>query len=973
MMPQSITTLTVDTDVFIATDFKQFSYNVPRFVITGGEGELLTSDISGTDQYFTLHKGHLRLIEGDTGTETALDLLAAVNFMDRHAISFSLEATYQDKPYRLEGEILDRRSISVQGSYGIRAAINMTESGGYSGYIEVENFPIPYGEQVTRFSLRSFLRYDSPEWWSIVLDRFEIADIRTPTSSGGVFQLAGKADQDGAFFQKLSFDDGRGALEGSLSLNWNNHFSAISGTINMGDETGNELYYLQGDFKNQRLSLHLSGEKMQLGRFIEKSFNAVLSGNIQAEWNSLDSFSAKVNISTLSARISDQDMVLTGFATLDNDLLSLEELQIYYGEYKADMTQVIVNRLENRGEISSRIWGNSPGKEVDISFTLGFDFKPIDSWFKWEEAVNAFDGVLTIDRARFNTLQSESPFRFIFFRANSLMSLSGGPKDMIRFQISDEGDFYAGLSSPSPIRGTIIGTLEKKTIQAQSSDLYVDLTSLWRFIPLEAKDIINITGGFVTASVEITGPIGDPEFFGTAQGHSVRLQVPRYLTQDIRPVPITITFEGNEMSFGPIPAAVGSGQGIIAGNFRFDRWVPDNFTLDIQVPQLSPIPFGFDIIGIMAHGNASGTLKLSLADFILTVTGDLIAQNTEITLNGEKLADSHNKEVESQSKISVITDIAIRTGRKVEFIWPITEFPILQASTAMGTSLRLTSNSMTGRYALIGDVNLQSGEIFYFERSFYIREGILSFNENEIRFEPRISVRAEARDQIDEGPVTISMIVDNAPLQSFTARFESSPPLSQIEIFSLLGQNITGASTMTGEGENKIQNAFIASTADILAQTQLFRRFQRGVQNVLGLDMFSFRTQMLQNTIVQAVQNQSLVDSDNKLGNYFDNTTVFIGKYITSDMFFQGMLSLRYGENIGSFPGLTWGNYTLEPDFGIELRNPLFNIHVKVAPLNFQNMKAGDIAFTLTRRKSTLEELLFIPFPLDSLWKKLFW
>jgi hypothetical protein len=955
--PLSINTFTVNIDAFMATDFKQFSYNVPRFVITGEQGEVFSGDISGTDQYVALHRGHIRLIEADTGKETAIDLSASVNFMNFHTISFSLGVAYLDKPYHLEGVILDQQSISIQGSYGIRSYITMTESSGYSGYMEVENLPIPYREQVTRLSLRVFLRYDSPEEWYLGLESFDLADIRTPTSSAGVFQLAGTVDQRGAFFPKLLFDDGQSPLEGELSLSWNNHFSVISGTITMGDQTGNELYYLQGDFKDKRLSFHLSGEKMQLGRFVEKSFNAVISGNIQGEWNSLDSFSAKVNISNLSAQVSDKDIRLTGFATLTNNLLNLEEMQIHYGEYQIDMPLVMVNRLTSRGEMGSRIWSDSPGSKMDLSVTLGLDFKPIASWFKVEEALKSFKGVLTIDSAHFNTLQSEESFRFIFSRADSLMSLSGGPKDMIRFQISDEGDFYAGLSNPSPIRGTIIGALGDKTIQAQSSDLYVDLTALWRFIPAKAKDIINITGGFVTASLEISGPLGDPEFFGTAQGNSVRLEVPRYLTQEIRPVPITIKLEGNEITFGPIPAAVGSGQGTIAGNFRFDRWVPDIFTLDITVPQTSPIPFGFDIIGIMAYGDASGDLSLSLADLVLTVKGDLTAQNTEIALNAEKLAASQNGEFDDQSKVSVITDITVQAGRKVEFIWPITEFPILQVYASMGTSLKINSNTMTNRYSLVGDVKLQSGEIFYFERSFYLREGVLSFNENDIHFDPRISARAETRDQIDEGPVTISMIIDNAPLQSFTARFESSPPLSQVEIFSLLGQNITGTSTVTAEGNNKVQNAFLASTTDILAQTQVFRRFQRRVQDIFALDMFSFRTQILQNTVLLFVQDQDTWDTNKWLGNYFDNTTVFIGKYITSDMFFQSMLSLRSGENLKSFPGLTWGNFALEPDFGMELRGPFFDIKVTIAPFNFLNLKPGDIAFTLSKRGATWKEI----------------
>ena len=128
----------------------------------------------------------------------------------------------------------------------------------------------------------------------------------------------------------------------------------------------------------------------------------------------------------------------------------------------------------------------------------------------------------------------------------------------------------------------------------------------------------------------------------------------------------------------------------------------------------------------------------------------------------------------------------------MEFIWPNRDVPVLRANAKTGALLQITSDSATGRFSLIGDIDLRNGEIYYFQRNFYLRQGVLSFNENEIQFEPRITARAEIRDRTDDGPVIISMLVENAPLQSFTARFESSPALSQVEIFSLLGHSITG-------------------------------------------------------------------------------------------------------------------------------------------------------------------------------------
>jgi hypothetical protein len=301
--------------------------------------------------------------------------------------------------------------------------------------------------------------------------------------------------------------------------------------------------------------------------------------------------------------------------------------------------------------------------------------------------------------------------------------------------------------------------------------------------------------------------------------------------------------------------------------------------------------------------------------------------------------------------IAVVTDIRIKTGRRVEFFWPRSDFPVLQAYTDLGTGIHITSDEASRRFSLQGDVKLRSGEIFYFDRSFYIREGTLFFNENEIQFDPRISARAEIRDQSEEGPVTVSLIIDNAPLRSFTPRFESSPPLSQMEIFALLGQVPGDGSGGAGDRGNIL----VSTSVDALTQFTVMRRLQRELRNFLGLDMLSLRTQVLQNMVFQAAginQNRGrtqdgVSERQMRAGNYFDNTTVFIGKYIGSDIFVQSLFSLRYDEN-----RQTWGGLKLEPDIGLEMQSPFFNIGVNLVPLHPENWFINDISFSLTWRRS---------------------
>jgi len=84
------------------------------------------------------------------------------------------------------------------------------------------------------------------------------------------------------------------------------------------------------------------------------------------------------------------------------------------------------------------------------------------------------------------------------------------------------------------------------------------------------------------------------------------------------------------------------------------------------------------------------------------------------------------------------------------------------------------------------------------------------------------------------------------------------------------------------------------------------------------------------------------VDRTGSVGNYFNNTTVFGGKYIGQDMFLQGMLSMRYDANKA-------GNIAFVPDLGVELQNPLFSIRWDFNPSHPENWYINDNSITLTK------------------------
>jgi hypothetical protein len=785
------------------------------------------------------------------------------------------------------------------------------------------------------------------------IGRFELAELPAPGSPFSALRLSGEANQDGLTLEDVLFDDSRGILRGRLIFSRRGDGSGFDGRALLSNGARQERYDLAASYDGPaarggsgRLSLTLGGPNIQLSRIVKNPYNALLSGECRLDWETGEplfgrSFQAALRLDSLSGRLQEREFLVAAGAALDGDAFTLEGLRIRFAGFEAALPRFRFSREDSQARTEGTIRGTPGGRELDLGFSAEARFAPIGSWRQLPRLFDALEGSLRVGNARFDTIRAEKPFDFQFSRTGGLISLSGGPSEMLRLKIKSDGDVYLGLSNPSPVRGTFTGALSSQTIEAQTQDLYVDLESLWRFMP--PGQPVSLPGGFITAALRVSGPLGDPEFFGSARWVSLRLRVPGYLTGDIRPIPLLMVFEGNEAAFGPVPASVGPGRGDVSGWFRFERWIPNTFGIDIRVPLESPIPVGFGVQGIVVRGSASGNLRLSMADRVFTLGGNLTAQETEISLNtDERLVPAEN--TAPPGPVSVALDLTVVTGRKVEFLWPNTGIPILQAYAGLGSALRIRSDPIARRFSLDGDVQLRGGEMFYVERSFYIREGTLSFQENEVRFEPLISARADVRDRTDSGPVTISMIVDNAPLTSFTPRFEANPPLSQNEIFSLLGQTLTGAPS--GE-DGQIRGAFVSSGVDIFTQFLLTRRLERWIRNLLWLDMFSIRTQVIQTATLQLFGLQTPVDRIDGVGNYFDNTTVFLGKYFGPDMFTQFMLSLRYDKNEASRGGLI-----LEPDISIELHSPLVDIRWNFVPLHPESYYINDQSFTLMWRRS---------------------
>jgi len=944
---------TITADSFFTTDFDKFVYNAPNIVIKDENIEGLLS-ISGTDRQITLNDSVF------TRNETDFYVSANVNFSNPNDLDFSFNANFLDLSWNLEGNILDMSTLIISDPNGLHAYGNISNSGAVSGYVEGIDFPIPIDGHPVYLNFYVSLRHNAKDFWSVDVAQFEARNIGS-LGDNGIFKVSGSLDQDGASFRNILYKDNVGDLAGGVDFFWDSDFSYLRFNLDITDgrEAG-ETFIAEGILKNDHFGARASIAEVRADRYIKGLGKILLNGEAELSWDSIQAFNLKLDLTSISANVRGNEVNASAEVNCDHDMLAVNGLKINFADFNINMPSLSLSRTESAAKAAIYVSGLAAQDKVEGKIELDAKFNNMDSWMDFNYALGSFDGSIRMDNIIYRNNKQE-PFAFLFSKKEGALSVSGGPGNMIRLEMDKEGNFFASLSDPLPIHSTLVGNYKDGMIDAYCNDFFMDISGLWDMIPKKLPAAIS--GGYITAKVDIRGKLLNPEFFGTAKGTSFRITVEDYLRDDIKLVPFYAELEGYELSFNKVPASVGKGGGLVDGWFRFENWVPEDFGLVITVPRSSPIPYKANINGFFAEGDASGILNLTMDNSVFEAGGDLVADNTEMGVRADEMHAMTDND--NNSGNSSIINFTITTGPVVEFVWPNKNMPILRANPEMGTVIKVYSDSLTMQYTLNSDIKIRSGELFYFDRSFYIRQGNLVLRENEQQFNPRLSARAEIRDRTDIGPVTISMIIENQPLLTFTPRFEASPVLTQLEIYSLLGQNTYGiGNENSGDSQRFLLSSTtdllvqLASSNDFLAQFVSARQLERRIRNLFRLDMFSIRTRLIQNAVANAAVGYAAntgttddmaapVDRNNRVGNYFDNTSVFVGKYVGQDMFIQGMLSLRYDDNYQAMGGLR-----LEPDIGIELQSPLFSIRWDFFPYHPENWWLNDNSITLLWSKS---------------------
>ncbi len=331
----------------------------------------------------------------------------------------------------------------------------------------------------------------------------------------------------------------------------------------------------------------------------------------------------------------------------------------------------------------------------------------------------------------------------------------------------------------------------------------------------------------------------------------------------------------------------------------------EGWDVDVYASEKVGIRLPIEASNIDIVGDVTGYLNVGQGeDGVLYLIGNLAASDLTMSIGMHPIPEWMSN-VEGSGR--TIADLDLLLTENVKFLLPLTGNPILRADIAENQNLRVRVHE-SGELDVSGSLDLRSGEIFYFQKNFYITEGNLSFPTDPMAsasFNPVLSLRARLRDFDSEGnPVDVYLILRNSTLDSINPSFESSPSKSLSEIMQILGQSIL-PNSIYGDISLSSMVSLVSASMDILTRIGIIpgpqeNTLEQSIRSTLSLDTFSLHTNIFENIIFDTVsyassniENESL----SPVARYLDGTTLYMGKYLSPELYIEAMMHLAAESN----------------------------------------------------------------------------
>ena len=939
----------VSADVRLSTDFSRIAVSSRQVAVTSlsDPGTSMRFGLSADSSHVSLtaFAGSWRGLNIQGGFEG--DIAPDGN------LSFTTSFTFLGAPYSFTGHYSAGGGFSANGSYGLSIAAAPDRAGGMILSAKGERFPLPLGGKSlpVSFDLKGNVARNGE--WSAEFPSIVLYDVPFLQSTKNSIEFRGSLAKGVLIVSRLAFSDAFSTLVGSANAAITlpsdmmdlQSLGAVtlSGTAALASTGGAESYSVKGGLAKGALSLAVTFNGSPLTRLEPTAIQGTLSGSATVT-GPMDAPSFDAAVALRDGKLGSDSLALSGQVVLTADALSVRRLSVGYLTHKIADGTGRIDLKNGTYTLNARYQGVYFDDQVNLSAAvegsvlLGSGSPvPVDFFGR------VLPGKLSV--SAITVAGTPLPSWSIAYKAEAgRIRFDGGPGNSMHGWLSPQLAFNAAFSDPFPLSGTLEGKVTGAKISAtlalESADLLV-LNDMLRAgvvsTPVGPLPIFKVTSGVATGSLSISGDINDPDFEGQLDVVGGGIQS-AYCPDEAGPIRTTLIFDGKGFHAQKTFAAAGAAKLSATASFTLDHWSPTNYDITLTTEGNTTAHLRARFGRLIADGSVSGQIRIAGDSRATNVTGGLVVADCRITL-GQMASGKFTPE-----DPPTIVNLTAETGRRVEFTWPSTDLPVLRTTASPGGKIAITYRGDTGGYTIKGNTGVQGGEIYYFDRSFIMKKGSIAFNENQDNFDPWITARAEVREWDPSTSEEVKIYLDaDSPLSKFSPRFSSDPSRTDAQILAMIGAPIFEKAT---DPTKSLGLAALVYT-DYLAENWILRPFEQKVRQVLNLDMFSIRTQIIQNVIAQKWFGSSASISP------LDNTSVSLGQYLGNDLFLEMLVRLEQPQGLD--PSLTYttsSSLQADLELSMEWSTPFFLLDWSFIPKHPENLFLTDNSLSFSWRYS---------------------
>ena len=914
-------------DIYASTDLKTFSYNIPYVLLanTKADNQALMFALNGTDSSIQLNQ--LSLIAGQFAMEASASLDTAPDSSDKF---FTADINIDSIPYHFSGSIMPE-VVTVTGDYGTDIEMRFKDKEAFDGHLSLKSVPVKILDKSIVFTTSSSFSFDKENGPSCQVSHLEVELADGNLTVNPKLVLSGNATKYGARIDNIAYSDFYSVLEGTADaiLNINESiFDSVGIAMNLRNPITDEMIVVDGSISNPDhlpmtkdnilkyiyLNLQMQLKNFSLSRFVDQSNdNNMISGMLFTS-GTLEHPYIALNVDSLSVLVAADMLTGKGNIVVEDRDLTISDLSINYDgmdfsniQAKASLTDMT---LDATGEFFYQVMDKTLSAPLVLTASNAIipEGKILPDSITVSLSTPGFGGSL---------LKKPFPLSFSVLYANDIFSIFSSDNCGLYGTYTKEGLLELNMDNKNFMSAKMDGLVDMKVINLELYDVLVDIPKLCSYLNID--DMLVAESGIFTGDVVITGTVNDPELNGWARILNPVVKCPMVFKQKISAPQVDFTIISNEIQIPETVLSLKNNQRLLAGlTVYLNKWTFDHMEGEFKSYKSDLLPVNLNTDFLSLDGNVSLDINMYFENDIVELTGDIAGENVDLAIQLFAMSNLSAGGEDMAMDVQVVTDLNITLGTHAS----VRLDPFLRCVFVPNTTMKVVVNQPEDLYMIDGELKLKSGDLAYLNRSFYIKSGNIRFNKDDIA-NPTITVSAETREKDARGQtVKIVMSVDEQELLNMEPRFTSIPAKSENEIRSLLGQIVMADSDTAGD--------FLFAASHYAIQSTVMRTAENKLRDLLNFDIFSLRTNVLQNTYNYSVARNSAKEKVS-IGNFLDNTTVYIGKYLGSSLYVDAMLHVSFEDSdVNNIAAA--GKMLFQPEFGMELESPFANIRVNMTP-----------------------------------------